>query len=229
IASGAEADQIGSDLQRAGNLFVDDAVEQATADREIGIGDIRAAHSRLREHESQTVGPTAVAVLPMRIGIHQPLAERVSDSDVGGDGLEHQGSFPLFGGSPRLYSGADTNHLSRDCDNGRQRTAAAGRPDRSNRRARRPSRRIRPSRLVGPAAGRGEGRRGNPVETSRGVDSSAQPVVVADHLARSTMYRSVPVPAPTDLVITNARIVPVADANGNRAEAIESGSLIVRD
>ena len=43
------------------------------------------------------------------------------------------------------------------------------------------------------------------------------------------MYRSVPVPAPTDLVITNARIVPVADANGNRAEAIESGSLIVRD
>src|SRR5699024_10971680 len=55
------------------------------------------------------------------------------------------------------------------------------------------------------------------------------PVVVADHLARSTMYRSVPVPAPTDLVITNARIVPVADANGNRAEAIESGSLIVRD
>src|SRR5699024_12294590 len=95
--------------------------------------------------------------------------------------------------------------------------------------ARRPSRPIRPSRLVGPAAGRGERRRGNPVETSRGVDASAQPVVVADHLARSTMYRSVPVPAPTDLVITNARIVPVADANGNRAEAIESGSLIVRD
>src|SRR5699024_6660661 len=74
-----------------------------------------------------------------------------------------------------------------------------------------------------------EGRRGNPVETSRGVDSSAQPVGVADHLARSTMYRSVPVPAPTELVITNARIVPVADANGNRAEAIESGSLIARD
>ncbi|WP_209323854.1 amidohydrolase [Brevibacterium renqingii] len=43
------------------------------------------------------------------------------------------------------------------------------------------------------------------------------------------MYRSVPVPAPTDLVITNARIVPVADENGNRAEAIGSGTLVVRD
>ena len=43
------------------------------------------------------------------------------------------------------------------------------------------------------------------------------------------MYRSVPVPAATDFVITNARIVPVADASGNRAEAIESGTLTVRD
>ncbi|MGO3067233.1 MAG: amidohydrolase, partial [Brevibacterium linens] len=43
------------------------------------------------------------------------------------------------------------------------------------------------------------------------------------------MYRSVPVPAATDFVITNARIVPVADASGNRAEAIGSGTLTVRD
>ncbi|TGD11763.1 amidohydrolase [Brevibacterium sp. S111] len=43
------------------------------------------------------------------------------------------------------------------------------------------------------------------------------------------MYRSVPVPAATDLVITNARIVPVADAHGHRAEAIESGTLTVTD
>lgn len=43
------------------------------------------------------------------------------------------------------------------------------------------------------------------------------------------MYRSVPVPAPTDLVITNARIVPVADERGNRAEPIDSGTIIVRD
>jgi hypothetical protein len=82
IAAGAQADQVGSDLQRAGDLFVDDAVEQPTSDREIGIGDVRAAHRGLREHEAQAVGPTTVAVLPMRVGIHQPLAERVSDSDV---------------------------------------------------------------------------------------------------------------------------------------------------
>src|SRR5699024_4928307 len=66
-------------------------------------------------------------------------------------------------------------------------------------------------------------------DTSRGVDSSAQPVNGADHLARSTMYRSVPVPTPTDLVITNARNVPVADANENRSPAIDSGPIIVSD
>jgi imidazolonepropionase-like amidohydrolase len=43
------------------------------------------------------------------------------------------------------------------------------------------------------------------------------------------MYRSVPVPAATDLVITNARIVPVADGHGNRAEAIETGTLTVHN
>jgi imidazolonepropionase-like amidohydrolase len=41
------------------------------------------------------------------------------------------------------------------------------------------------------------------------------------------MYRSVPVPAATDLVITNARIVPVADESGNRAEPLEQGTIIV--
>ncbi len=43
------------------------------------------------------------------------------------------------------------------------------------------------------------------------------------------MYRSVPVPAAADFAITNARIVPVADADGQRAEAIESGTVLVAD
>lgn len=41
------------------------------------------------------------------------------------------------------------------------------------------------------------------------------------------MYRSVPVPALADFAIVNAHVVPVADTHGQRAEPIESGTILV--
>ncbi|MDN6528695.1 MAG: amidohydrolase [Brevibacterium sp.] len=41
------------------------------------------------------------------------------------------------------------------------------------------------------------------------------------------MYRSIPVPEITDFAITNARIVPIADAEGRRVEPIGSGTILV--
>lgn len=43
------------------------------------------------------------------------------------------------------------------------------------------------------------------------------------------MYRSIPVPAVTDLAVVGARILPVADASGNRAAPIDDGVLLIRD
>ena len=43
------------------------------------------------------------------------------------------------------------------------------------------------------------------------------------------MYRSVPVPARHDVAIVNARILPIADAQGERAEPIESGTIVLAD
>ena len=43
------------------------------------------------------------------------------------------------------------------------------------------------------------------------------------------MYRSIPVPAVSDLAVVGARILPVADADGNRAAPLEDGVLLVRD
>ncbi|MGO1311895.1 MAG: amidohydrolase, partial [Brevibacterium aurantiacum] len=41
------------------------------------------------------------------------------------------------------------------------------------------------------------------------------------------MYRSIPVPEITDFAITNARILPIADAKGQRVEPIDSGTIRV--
>ena len=43
------------------------------------------------------------------------------------------------------------------------------------------------------------------------------------------MYRSVPAPARHDVAIVNARILPIADAQGERAEPIESGTIVLAD
>ena len=95
IAPGAQAHQVRLHLEHLRHLVIDDAVEQTASDGQIGVGQVGAAHRRLGEHEREPVGPAAVPVLGARIGIHQPLTERVSDGDVGGDRLKHQGSFSL--------------------------------------------------------------------------------------------------------------------------------------
>ncbi|GAA1616843.1 MULTISPECIES: amidohydrolase [Brevibacterium] len=43
------------------------------------------------------------------------------------------------------------------------------------------------------------------------------------------MYRSVPVPPRHDVAITGARILPIANADGTRAEPIETGTIVLSD
>ncbi|MCM1011464.1 MULTISPECIES: amidohydrolase [unclassified Brevibacterium] len=43
------------------------------------------------------------------------------------------------------------------------------------------------------------------------------------------MYRSVPVPPRHDVAITGARILPIANADGTRAEPIETGTIVISD
>ncbi len=43
------------------------------------------------------------------------------------------------------------------------------------------------------------------------------------------MYRSVPVPPRSDVAIVGARILPIADADGTRAEPIDNGTIVLAD
>ena len=79
VAAGVDADQVGLEGQGRLELLVEDRVQLATADRQVGVAEVVVAGG---EHLGHPVGPAPQAVGAGGVGITDPFGEGVAEGDV---------------------------------------------------------------------------------------------------------------------------------------------------
>ena len=84
VAAGRERDEVGLERERGLDLAGDDLRDELAAHGEVRVGEVV---DLLRQHLGDAVGPAAVAVGQIRLGIADPLGERVADGDVAPPGV----------------------------------------------------------------------------------------------------------------------------------------------
>ncbi len=79
VAARGDGDEVGAQLERRLDLLVDDLLQQAATDGEIGVGEILGARA---QHLGDTVGPASVTAWTARFRVTDSLREGVPDRDI---------------------------------------------------------------------------------------------------------------------------------------------------